>query len=137
MHLLIALQRRLAVRAPDAVDLAVIGAGLTQPILHVLHDLRRDRLDVGKRRRSLCHGRQRRHHAGKQAAGQDNGIPHGRFPLSGWEPETWNKPNGSQDACGDAVNNRSIGSQTKAICGTFWPANWIIASATGLPPRRW
>ncbi len=41
------------------------------------------------------------------------------------------------EAWGEAASSRSIGSQTNAVCGTFWPANWIIASATGLPPRRW
>ena len=41
------------------------------------------------------------------------------------------------DSCGEAASNRSIGSQTKAVCTTWRPANWIAASAAGLPPRRW
>src|SRR5690348_15829446 len=38
----------------------------------------------------------------------------------------------TQDACADAASRRSIGSHTNAVCGTFVPANWMVASATGL-----
>ena len=41
------------------------------------------------------------------------------------------------DSCGLAASNRSIGSHTNAVCTTCRPANWIAASAAGLPPSRW
>src|SRR5215471_18657602 len=84
LALLIALERRLAVGAPDAVDGARIGAALAQTLLNYMHSLRAHGLCEGQHGRVLKHlGRSRRHRGGEKAGPHQQESSHGLAPPNG------------------------------------------------------